>query len=632
MRLDCHRSRHLNPPSGRPGMFTRCHPGAIAARWTVTFLLSSVVLAEATPPPLYAPADQVPWRYAHNLERFDRLMAEGHDRTVRLAIFGDSQETSPGGAGSVMIPRLGYEFYQRFGNVPETQVFPHVSVGGVSGTRAEFLLQGGAPSPGPSVSRLASNQLLPGLDRARAHSTKAASRNINGQAYGQLTALRHDASRVSSGAMIPDGLLLFDPTGEVRAEIFAATHPDSGEVFYRARPFDREPSYFGPTSLSGEMQLGLQDTHFEVRSGLTEPLPYSGHTYMAVEVHGTDDTRLTDILGLRFRNVDRPEGVVVTDLSAGGYQASSFLKNHDDAGAYYRALGLDAAVITLGANDIAQGVELQTYEANLLAIIARLRSWTHDPDYPVFLVSDPPQAFSDPVLYDRADRVPGVHLRIAEHDPNVMSINLYGALKEARWGHDSPFFGVFHADDVHYTPAGARQVASALAAGLMGEPWSFVTEQPGDYDFNGVVDERDLPLLLDLYQHGVTAADLDQSGSLSRHDIEVWVTALFGSAMGDANLDRRVDHRDLKLLAGSFGLTGTWQGGDLDLSGVVDLVDLSILARHFGFDADQVPEPGTGLLLIGGLAGIGWRGRARPRARRRGGMAPAQGWRSSHAR
>ncbi|QDU72739.1 GDSL-type esterase/lipase family protein [Mucisphaera calidilacus] len=555
-------------------------------------VFSCVLGRHAAAYPTYA---EVPYRFTQNPEVFDALFASAYMDTVRLSVIGDSQETSPGGAGAVVIPRLGYEFYQRYGNIPETQVASYSSYGGGGSVAAEMLLRNGAASPTPSQGRLSSHQVLPGMN-VRAHSTKRYFSNINGQAYGQLTGLLPSGEFVSSGVKLPDDVMMFDVSGEIRAEVFAGTHPDSGGLAYAARPVDGSMSYFAPVTTSGELEMGLATETYAVRSAMTEPLDFDDKTYMAVELYGTDDDRLTDIVGMRYVNMHRPEGVVVSDLSVGGYATGTFLSRHDEAGAMYAALGFDAAVITLSANDGGFGVETDQYRVNLEQMIDRLRSWQGDSDYPVILITDPDRIELSAEERAYYDQHAGVHYEIARSMSNVMSVNLRRTLAEAYWSVDSPYFDVYSNDGVHYTAEGARLVASAMSAGILGESWRFEFEIPGDADFSGVIDGDDLPLLDYLIAEGEPAVDLNGDQMLDVLDRLVWLTEYLGVRAGDSNLDFQVDLVDLSELAGSFGGSGMWEQGDFNGDGVVDLLDLSLLAQNFDQPA-SVPAPSVAAVL-----------------------------------
>jgi hypothetical protein len=87
----------------------------------------------------------------------------------------------------------------------------------------------------------------------------------------------------------------------------------------------------------------------------------------------------------------------------------------------------------------------------------------------------------------------------------------------------------------------------------------------------------------------------------------ILVNSLPGSTPrpGDANLDGRVDRRDLAMLASGYGRTGAqWSHGDFNGDGRVTLVDVGLLQSSFSGPATSpvgVPEP-TGLAIALSLA------------------------------
>ncbi len=76
---------------------------------------------------------------------------------------------------------------------------------------------------------------------------------------------------------------------------------------------------------------------------------------------------------------------------------------------------------------------------------------------------------------------------------------------------------------------------------------------------------------------------------------------------GDANLDGAIDVIDLGILATNYDSTGmTWARGDFNGDGAVNVVDMGILATNYDMTYTvppaPVPEPTTLLLLLAGLA------------------------------
>ncbi|WP_428389967.1 LamG-like jellyroll fold domain-containing protein [Mucisphaera sp.] len=143
-------------------------------------------------------------------------------------------------------------------------------------------------------------------------------------------------------------------------------------------------------------------------------------------------------------------------------------------------------------------------------------------------------------------------------------------------------------------PAGVQQIA-------FGGGFIRLNSTPtilGDFDGSGTLDAVDLDLLYTAIRDADTGLDLTSDGLIDSDDALEWVTGLFGSQPGDANLDRIVDLVDLSTLASNFGQSVlTNSQGDFNADGTVDLIDLSALASSFGFDGNAVPEPASAALL-----------------------------------
>lgn len=412
--------------------------------------------------------DEVDFFYAQDPQRFRDLWLAARTQTVRLAVLGDSQESSPTSHGFQYIPLLNHEMWKRFGNSPETPIEGCVHFGGGSTPPGNWLVSGRCATPGPTASRLAPDQILPSV-RARAFSTLNGATNITGGTRGQLTMLQQDAIDVDPSTDIPSDVSYFNTSGVVKARIFAATNPSSGEVAYQARPNTTHlPVYSAPVTTTGTLDLGLQSAVFAIKSGATSSLDFNGRRYMALEVFGTDDTELTDIIGLRFFNETHAEGVVVDTFSLGGYSASWFLRDYTDAGAMFAAFGFRAAIIHYGANTNGRSAPEQ-FQSDISQVIARVRAWVSDPQFPVILIADVYQSTLTPERLAENDQYVGAQLAIAQADSNVMVINARRLMEDIGWNATSGQSGQFLEDGVHYTGLGAKRLAAAVVAALMGE-------------------------------------------------------------------------------------------------------------------------------------------------------------------
>jgi hypothetical protein len=79
---------------------------------------------------------------------------------------------------------------------------------------------------------------------------------------------------------------------------------------------------------------------------------------------------------------------------------------------------------------------------------------------------------------------------------------------------------------------------------------------------------------------------------------------------GDANCDGLVTIEDYSALTTAYGGPGTWQDGDFTCDGMVTIEDYSICICNYGNHegdlgggVEGVPEPGSLVLILGGLAG-----------------------------
>ncbi len=109
------------------------------------------------------------------------------------------------------------------------------------------------------------------------------------------------------------------------------------------------------------------------------------------------------------------------------------------------------------------------------------------------------------------------------------------------------------------------------------------------------------------------AAGLDDLGGYAGLDFELTYepdgVELEASAhKGDADLSDEVDVLDLAILANHFGMTGAkWRDANFNDDDEVDVLDLAILANHFGKTTGggaPIPEPCAAAVILPGLLGL----------------------------
>lgn len=436
-------------------------------RWIIGLLAAIVIchpslsLGQGTLPDFH----HVPYIYSQNPQTFQSLMQTAQSQTLRIAILGDSQENpAPGSHGYQYIPLLNYDMWQRYGNVPETPMEGCVYQYGGGVNPADWLMSGDCYTPGPGATRLAPSQILPNV-------WPATFTTLTSGSYGQLALLEQDAHNVDPGTGIPTNVNYFNTSGTVKARIFAATNPSSGDVSYLALPTQTAvPSYTATPTTSGTLGIGLQSSTFAVKYGDTSPLNFAGNKYMQLEVYGSDSSKPTDIIGLRFFNASNPQGVIFDSFSQGGWQAADFISNAGNAGPMFAAFGFQAAIIHYGANDAGDTTAAQ-FQTNLQTIISWLRSWVGNPSFPVILMPDVYENIgltaSESAQYDE---YAGADLAIAQGDANVMVVNSRRLMEDIGWNATSGQSSEYLlSDGVHYTALGAQTLAAAETAAMLGQ-------------------------------------------------------------------------------------------------------------------------------------------------------------------
>jgi hypothetical protein len=132
----------------------------------------------------------------------------------------------------------------------------------------------------------------------------------------------------------------------------------------------------------------------------------------------------------------------------------------------------------------------------------------------------------------------------------------------------------------------------------------------GDFNQSGVLDQPDIDDLTGQSAGGTNdpAYDLNGDALVNTADVSVWVRDLFGSWIGDADLNGEFNSTDLVsvLAAGKYesNTASVWSEGDFNGDGRTDSGDLVAALADGGYEMGpraavaSVPEPATALILL----------------------------------
>jgi lysophospholipase L1-like esterase len=441
-------------------------------------------------------------------------------------ILGDSQETSPGGLGSVYVPRLDFEFFRIYGHAPETPLTSASGSTGGGSPWAAWMIRLSGASPGLAASRVPPSSLPPNI-RAGASSALGGMNVNNNQLYGSLVMLQPDAADTNPQAGLAGSTHYMDVSQGVYLDVYAAANASSGEVHGRITPaLTHAPSYFQPTTGVADTSLALNQPGALFRRQRLGPFGLAGRPYFQVELSGTNPAAFTDIIAVDFASAANPAGFVVTTLSAGGYKVSDYLAGHAAGTPLIALYNPDMIWISYGANDAGVGRSPQNFRDDLTALITHLRLQIR-PDLPIVIVSDPYRVLPADQLAN-LDRYPGVAYDIAMHDPLVCALNSRRLTDAAGWTPANST--TYLADGVHYNAVGAMLKASlevqALVEAFGGSPCD------PDLSRDGNVDIGDVDYLINVVAGGDNPAAIDpdfsRDGNVDTHDIDALINVVAG--------------------------------------------------------------------------------------------------------
>ena len=488
---------------------------------------------------------------------------------VRIALFGDSQETAPWGWGWYYMSWLNARFAEVYGPATESLLLTdHTAV-----ERPQWLATV-VESTARTASTVAANRALPLID---VHALLDA-----GPTGGSMRAvLLDDASYCVDRAL--EQRPWFDRSAPVVAEILAIARPGSGGVVWRNAPIDgNTPDSAAPVAQSGAFEFAAKTPAGQCMWFTTPALAKAGRRHVQLGISGSSAKSGTDIAGVRFRTTGAQHGVVMQGFTRGGMQLPELIQQHGESGAMLRAIGPSVAVLAYGANDAAAAVGLAEWRTELLETIAWIRVSMADPAFPVVIAADL-RGDNGTTAMAIIDRMPVVAHEIALADPHVLAINLRRITEEEYgWGPSLRYL----ADTAHFRPYAQRLLAEAFVGELtralaIADPacaqpsWADCVRSWGASCQQGgcrmLIDVEAAEFGLPWAGVGTSCVDADGDG---------YSDLCPSGGPNDLNHDGFVDAADLAVLLGAWG--GAGGPADLNHDGEVNAADLAAFLAAWG--------------------------------------------------
>ncbi len=388
-------------------------------------------------------------------------------RCVRAVEDGDSQETSPGGSGSIYAPSLNYGLYRRYGNVPETQI---MSCGSYTGAWAQRAAVYGAIGAGTASTTIFPYSLQPG------------SNNVFDDApsgfpvYGDATMLQ--ANMID----LPAGLTQIGRTNEYIRRSGVSFHfmlpaltTQATSVSYRCvNSAINSVSYVGGNAT--QTATGTVDTSSAVGSttkfvefsiaydyGATSPTSANlASLYPQVILRSTNASPTVET-GPRWFMSSNTSGITVHSLSAGGKKTSDLQADRPDCMPFMQAFTPDIVMLSCGTNETGgAGTSGADFKAAVLSKIAFYQTVAPTAIFLLFSEVDRTSSVPNRSEWDAyADRLAEV---AADSANNAIQMNMRRRMEVLYdWRAASPTITTYLSDGVHYTTAGGIAVGTEKA-------------------------------------------------------------------------------------------------------------------------------------------------------------------------
>ena len=387
---------------------------------------------------------------------FRGILESARQEPLRVAFFGDSQETAPFGFGEHYLAFLNARFAKVFGPAHETILFTNAS----------------AVSPPQWLATVAASTAIGAVETGASETPP----NIVVHALREAGGDRAKALRV---VFLPDAARASDPL-LVGGPWFAADAPVRAEVVVRKGGLDDALRWWNaptdadtPDPAAPPVATGALSFPPEVKRGgyatLSTPLlELAGRRHLQLQLLGASDKSPQEVVGVRFRalptaKADSGGGVVLQSLARGGMRLGDLVRDHAASGPMLAAIGPRLAVLQYGANDAGSPLTRAAWRAKLEEAIGWLREALGDPAFPVIIAAELPLGGST-VAAERIDWMPVVAHDLALADPRILALNLRRITEEEYgWGSTS----MLHLyDTAHFRPYAQRLEAEAFVGEL----------------------------------------------------------------------------------------------------------------------------------------------------------------------
>jgi hypothetical protein len=516
-------------------------------------------------------------------ERFRTIFESAREGVVRVAVFGDSQETAPNGWGGHYIAHLCAGFAELYGPATES-----VFIGKSTHASIPQWLATVRESSAISPSVLPPSSWLPSTFPVSLRRTGLSGSDAWSSAWRSV--FLHDASLTIDPALASGPW--FDQTGPYRAEVLLAARKGASALEWANAPTDASLyDDIAPIVATGVFPPIRKGAEGSLAWMSTPPLAFAGKRHLQLLLRGADPKSGAEFVGMRWKSDAPPRGVVVQGFSKGGMRLGQLVGSHSDADELLKAIAPHVAVLHFGANDAGNGITPSEWRSQLEAAIAWIRASMDDPSFPVIIAAELRVGFS-PTPWIVFDWMPVIAHEIALRDSNVLALNLHRTThEEYLWGPNSADLGdgtswmPYLFDSAHLRPYAQKLLAQAFVGELTHAlsitrgndacvVWADCVRSFGascmSLTCRTLIDVDAAALGLD-FEAGASCLDADGDGAAD----------LCGPVQDpDFDANGFVDAADLAQLLTVWGLSHTRH--DLDNSGLVDAADIGILLSSWG--------------------------------------------------